>query len=187
MTKLIAAVLMSLTVFSLPVLAQSSQDRPDAKPEAETEPDMTMQRMARIVFALDDKAVARGNAIEFSISDTPVLIIADPVADRMRAMVLIRSAEGLGNEDMLRMMQANFDTALDARYAVAKGRLWGVFIHPLSPLRKDQLLSGLAQTVAVAQTYGTVYSGGALTFGGGDSNEIYRELFEELQKKGEEI
>lgn len=185
MPKLITAFLLAVCVLTGPVIAQTTSPDPEAAPERE--PEMTMQRMARIVFALDDEAVARGNAIEFSIADTPVLIIADPIADRMRAMVLIRSADGLGPEEMLRMMQANFDTALDARYAVAKGRLWGVFIHPLSPLRKDQLLSGLAQTVAVAQTYGTVYSGGALTFGGGDSNEIYRELFEELKKKGEEI
>ncbi len=31
-------------------------------------------------------------------------------------------------------MQANFDTALDARYAIAKGALWSTFIHPLSDL-----------------------------------------------------
>ena len=105
----------------------------------------------------------------------------------MRAMVPIRAADGLDPEELMRLMQANFDTALDARYAVARGRLWGVFIHPLSPLQKTQFLSGLAQTVSVAQTYGTAYSGGALSYGGGDSHGIYRELLEELQKKGEEI
>jgi hypothetical protein len=84
-------------------------------------------------------------------------------------------------------MQANFDTALDARYAVAQGRLWGVFLHPLSPLERDQLLSGLAQTVNVALTYGESYSGGASVFGGGDSNQIYRDLLEDLQKRGQEL
>ena len=87
----------------------------------------------------------------------------------------------------MRMMQANFDAALDARYAVANGRLWGVFIHPLSPLEKDQFLSGLVQTITVAKTYGTGYTGGAAVFGGGDSNGIYQNLFEELRKKGEAL
>jgi hypothetical protein len=87
----------------------------------------------------------------------------------------------------MRLMQANFDSALDARYAVANGRLWGVFIHPLSPLEKNQFLSGLVQTVTVARTYGTGYTSGGAVFGGGDSNEIYRKLFEELQKKGEAL
>ena len=116
-----------------------------------------------------------------------MIVIADPVADRMRAMVPIRTAEGLDAEELMRLMQANFDSALDARYAVAQGRLWGIFIHPLSSLQKDQLISALVQTINVARTYGQSYSGGALTFGGGDSNGIYRELFEELQKRGEAL
>ena len=158
-----------------------------AQAQVESEPAMTMERLGRIVIALDPDAAVQGNSVQLTISDVPVLIVADPGADRMRAMVPIRSAEGLQNDELLRLMQANFDTALDARYAVARGRLWGVFIHPLSPLEKDQLLSGLAQTVGVALTYGTAYSGGALHYGGGDSNDIYRELLEELRKKGEEI
>lgn len=168
-----------LAIALLTALPLSAQETP--------EPPMTMPRLGAIVRALDPEAQARGNMVQFTLADVPVLIVADPAADRMRAMVPIRAADGLEAEELMRLMQANFDTALDARYAVAQGRLWGVFIHPLSPLQKDQLLSGLAQTVGVALSYGTSYSGGALTFGGGDSNRIYRELLEELRRKGEEI
>ena len=125
--------------------------------------------------------------MEFTLDDVPVIIITDPTADRMRAMVPIRSADGIEPEELMRLMQANFDSALDARYAVAQGRLWGVFIHPLSPLERDQFLSALVQTVTVARTYGGTYASGALTFGGGDSNQIYRELLEELRKRGQEL
>ena len=152
-----------------------------------SEPPMTMTRLAQIVIAIDPDARPVGNSIEFTIDDIPVIIIADPRADRMRAMVPIRSADGMTNGELMRLMQANFDTALDARYAVAQGRLWGVFIHPLSPLEKDQLLSALVQTVNVARTYGQTYSGGALHFGGGDTGDIYRELLEELLERGEEL
>jgi hypothetical protein len=85
------------------------------------------------------------------------------------------------------MMQANFDSALDARYAVAQGRLWAVFIHPLSPLERDQFISGIGQTVNVAQTYGSLYTGGAMQFGGGDSVPLQRQLIDRLLEKGEEI
>ena len=85
------------------------------------------------------------------------------------------------------MMQANFDTALDARYAVAQGRVWGIFIHPLGALERAEFLSGLAQTVNLARTYGTLYSGGAQVFGGGDSNGIYNELFGDLLNRGQDI
>ncbi|WP_291729786.1 hypothetical protein [Leisingera sp. F5] len=148
---------------------------------------MTYERLGRILFALDENAQPAGTGFQLSISGVPVLIVTDQAADRMRAMVPLRPAEGLTAEDMMRMMQANFDTALDARYAVAKGRLWAVFIHPLSPLEKDQLISSLGQTVNIARTYGTLYTGGALQFGGGDSPGIQRQLIEELLEKGEEI
>lgn len=153
----------------------------------EAEPPMTYERMGKIVFALDPQAQPRGPGFELTISDVPVLVITDVPADRMRAMVPIRGAADLTPEDLRRMMQANFDSALDARYAIANGTLWAVFIHPLSPLEKDQFISGLGQTVNIAKTYGTFYSGGAVQFGGGDSNDLQRALIEELLKKGEDI
>lgn len=176
---------------ALAPLAMAQED--DAPPPTETpterlgEAPMTMVRMAEIIRAIDPEAQTAGNAIQFTLDDIPLFVVADPGADRMRAMVPIRSADGLGPDELLRLMQANFDTALDARYAVAQGRLWGVFIHPLSPLEKDQLLSAFIQTINLARTYGQTYSGGALSYGGGDSNGIYRELLKELQDLGEDI
>ena len=148
---------------------------------------MTLARLASIVTAIDPDVIAQGPTLQFSIEGIPVMIVADAGANRMRAMVPIASAEGLGAQDLLRMMQANFDTALDARYAVANGRLWGVFIHPLGALEREQLISALVQTVNVARSYGQTYSSGAQVFGGGDSRGIYRDLFEELKKKGEAL
>ena len=105
----------------------------------------------------------------------------------MRAMSPIRPAAGLSQADLERMMQANFDSALDARYAIANGTLWSVFIHPLSPLERDEFISGLGQVANVAQSYGTLYSGGALQFGGGDSGGLQRQLLDELLKRGEDL
>lgn len=177
----------ALAVTLLASMAFAQQDTPSEAPVPAAEPSMTLLRMGQIIRAIDPEAVPSGNMIELTIDDIPVIVIADPVANRMRAMVPIRSAAGLTSQELMRLMQANFDTALDARYAVARGRLWGVFIHPLGPLEKDQLISALIQTVNVARTYGQTYSGGAQVFGGGDSNGIYQELFEELQQRGQEL
>ncbi|WP_187429416.1 hypothetical protein ROLI_031970 [Roseobacter fucihabitans] len=168
-----------LVGFATLSLAQEG-DAPDILPQGE--PPMTLQRLADIIRVIDADARAQGAAIEFTVQDIPIVVIADPRADRMRAMVPIRSAEDLEQADLLRMMQANFDSALDARYAVAKGRVWGVFIHPLSSLEQDQFLSAVAQIVNVTRTYGQSYSGGAQVFGGGDSNGIYQDLLEDLRK-----
>jgi hypothetical protein len=148
---------------------------------------MTPERLVDIILALDPDAAINANGIELTIEDIPVLVVMAPNADRMRAMVPIASVEDVTPEEMNRMMQANFDTALDARYAVAQGRVWGVFIHPLGALERAEFLSGLAQTVNLARTYGTLYSGGAQVFGGGDSNGIYDELFGDLLNRGQDI
>ena len=132
--------------------------------EPEQEPPMNLARLGEIVLALDPEAQSEGGQFRLTIEDVPVLIVTDPVADRMRAMVPIRRTDGMTSEDLMRVMQANFDTALDARYAVAHGQLWGTFIHPLSPLEKSQLISGLGQTVNIAKTYGSLFTGGAMSF-----------------------
>ncbi|MEM8786882.1 MAG: hypothetical protein AAGE76_01330 [Pseudomonadota bacterium] len=181
MIRVLTAVLI---LIAAPALAQSEAEPPAAPP---TEPPMTLSRMAEIIFAIDPEAQSAGNTFQMIIDDVPVLIVTDPLADRMRAMVPIRSTEGMTAEEVMRVLQANFDTALDARYAVARGRLWGTFIHPLSPLEKDQLISGLGQTVNIAKTYGSLYTGGALTFGDGDSAQLHRELIDDLLNKAEEI
>lgn len=169
------------------VLALLSLFLPATLSAQEAEPHMTLPRMAQIVLALDPEARVAGAGFEFVIDDIPVLIVTDVNANRMRAMVPIRSAEGMTPEEMQRVMQANFDSALDARYAVAQGRLWGVFIHPFRELERDQLISGLAQTVNVAKTYGTLYSSGAGQFGAGDSGNLQRELIEKLLERGQDI
>ena len=174
-------VLTLVLFFGLAGLAAAQDDKTLEGP-------MTMQRMADIIFAIDpDATISQGRTIELTIDDIPVMVVADPLANRMRAMVPIRSAEGMEASELLRVMQANFDTALDARYAVAQGRLWAAFIHPLAQLEKDQLLSALVQTINLARTYGAGYTGGAQHFGGGDSNGIYQGLLEELRKKGEPL
>ncbi len=177
---------LAFSLCMLPAVA-FAQDEPATPEVIPTEPAMTMPRMAEIIAVLDPEARFTRNGIEFSVDDVPVLVVMDVQADRMRAMVPIRSAEGMDADELMRVMQANFDSALDARYAIAGDRLWGVFIHPLSPLEKDQLISGIAQTVNIANSYGTLYSGGAAQFGAGDSEQLQRKLLERLLEKGQDI
>ena len=121
------------------------------------------------------------NQWSFQIQSVPVMILTDENADRMRIMAPIGDAAGLPDGLAVRMLQANFDAVLDARYAIGRGQVWSTFIHPLSPLDEDQLASGLAQTVTAALTFGTTFSGGAMVFGGGDSGAIYEELLKQLK------
>ncbi|MEM1385615.1 MAG: hypothetical protein AAGG06_18485 [Pseudomonadota bacterium] len=155
---------------------------------AQAEDAMTLDRLGEIITGIDPEAQAGGTAFQMTVEDVPIFVVTDPNQDRMRAMTPIRSADGLSEAELQRMMQANFDSALDARYAIAQGRLWSVFIHPLGALEKNQFLSGIGQVVNLAVTYGGLYTSGELTFGGGDSRELQRRaLIDELIQKGEDI
>jgi hypothetical protein len=172
---MLRALIIAATISATPVFAQ------------EAERHMTLERMGQIIKVLDKDVNITPSGFEFTISDVPVLIVADVRANRMRAMVPISSLESMTPAELERVMQANFDSALDARYAIAMGRLWGVFIHPLKELERDQLISGIAQTVNVAQTYGGLYTSGAVQFGAGDSSGLQAQLLEELLERGEDI
>ncbi len=184
MPRLFLSLALALSLVSVPVAAQTPGAEPPAVAGAGP---MTPDRLLAILLRLDPEAGPRAGGIGLTISDVPVIVFMDPTANRMRAVVPVASAEGLGEDDMRRVLQANFDTALDARYAIADGRLWSTYIHPLAELQPPQLISGLVQTVILAQTYGTAYASGSVAFGAGDSPERFRELMEELLERGEEL
>lgn len=177
----------ALLVIFCCALSAHAQDKNTAESiEQSLEKPMSLERMEAILLALDPDAQTNGSRFLLTIEDVQVMVITDVINDRMRAMAPIRSTEGISSSEMTRMMQANFDSALDSRYAIAQGTLWSTYIHPFAPLQKNQLISGIGQVVNLALSYGTVYSGGGLNFGAGDSDGINRKLIEELLEKGNE-
>lgn len=155
-------------------------------PGGKFEGTMTLLRIDEIVRRLDPETKApRPGSWQFTISERPVVIITDILNNRMRILSPITKVETLPEGAMERMMQANFDTALDARYAVARGVVWATFIHPLAALHDRQFISAIGQTVNLSLTFGKTFSSGEMSFRGGDSNDLLRKrLIEELQKKG---
>ncbi len=155
-------------------------------PSKTIEGKMTLARMNEIIRRLDPEAkVPQQGSWQFTISERPVVIVTDIRANRMRIISPITKVDSLPEGALQRMMQANFDTALDARYAIARGVVWATFIHPLAALHDRQFISAIGQTVNLSLTFGKTFSSGAMSFGGGDSRDIIRkQLIEELQKKG---
>lgn len=139
---------------------------------------MNNDRLETIIRKIDANAEGRSGFWRFSVAERQLLVITDETANRMRIISGVAEVKDIDAEGMTRMMQANFDSALDARYAVAKGVLWSAFLHPLSTLDERDFVSGVAQVVNLAATYGSTYSSGALTFGGGDSDGLIKELLE---------
>lgn len=147
---------------------------------------MTVDDLELTIAVLDENYERRGGMMQFRFADQNISIATDDQADRMRVMIPIGPANQLDEALLFRMMQANFDSALDARYAIAQGILWSTFIHPLSSLTEEDFLSGIGQTINTAASFGSSFSSGELVFGGGDSNSVrQRELIDELLEKGQ--
>ncbi len=190
--RVLAAALLAGLMSIPPAVAQANaQDaqtaaQPDApeaaQPAPKAEGPMTPDQLQAIARAIDPEATVFPSGVEMTILERPVSIIYDDRADRMRILTPVMPAENLPPALMKRMLQANFDAVLDARYAVAQGLVWSLFLHPLSPLDADQLISAIAQTVTAAETFGTSFTSGAMVFGGGDTAELHRQLHERLKQ-----
>ena len=152
---------------------------------AEVSPEITavLEAMDQVIKALDTKAERTGNSWQFTLQERTMLVVTDTTAGRMRIITPIALVEDLPEGAMERLMQANFDTALDARYAVAQGLVWGAFIHPLDSLTTRDFAAGILQTHAIGETFGTTFSSGVISYGGGDSSAIYEEQLKELLER----
>ena len=156
-----------------PVAMAQTQPGP-TPPEAVFEVPFTPAVLNSVLLEIDPEAqIADGSAL-LTFSDVPVTVMYDAGANRLRALVPIASAGGMTDGQMERLLQANFDTALDARYALAGGRVWSVYMHPMAELDRDQVISGIAQAVSLAQTYGTTFSSTEQMFMRGDSVDRLR-------------
>lgn len=150
----------------------------------QTQQGMNNAGLDTILKRLNPKTEGKDGFWQLEFEGYPVQVITDKKSNRMRIIIPITQSEQVDKKLMYRLMQANFDSALDARYAIAKDIMWSTFIHPLSQLDEEQFLSGFAQTVILAKTFGTTYSSGALVFRGGDSSAENQKLFEKILKKG---
>lgn len=164
----------------------SLDEEPAAPVEISPEVTAVLGQMDEVIKALDSKATRTGNSWQFTLEERVMLVVTDATAGRMRIITPIALIADLPEDAMQRLMQANFDTALDARYAVAQDLVWGAFLHPLDTLTQRDFASGILQTHSIGETFGTTFSSGAISYGGGDSGAIFeeqlKELLDELEK-----
>lgn len=160
-----------------------------ANEDEQTQPyAMNNDRMDEIIRRLDDKVQGKKGYWQFKIGTLVATVITDEKADRMRIIIPIIEADKLDKDYLYRLMQANFDSALDARYAIAKEILWSTYLHPLSILDDEQFITAIGQTVNLVSTFGSSYTSGLLSFRGGDSQAIQeKQLIQELLDKGRAI
>ena len=128
---------------------------------------MTLDTMDRVIRAMGANVERKGSAWGFEYLETPVVVITDPVANRMRVVAEVIDASKVTGEQWAAIMVANFHTALDARYAVSNGVVYSLFLYPLGSLTEGDLRSAVSQVVVLSKTFGTTYNSTGISFGGG--------------------
>lgn len=101
------------------------------------------------------------------IDGRDILVITDEHHNRMRIMSPVTSQDQLDAVELARLLEANFGSALDAKYALRDQTLWSVFTHPLGELSDEQFLDCVAQVANLANNFGRSYASSNLIFGGG--------------------
>lgn len=126
---------------------------------------MTLEKMDRVIRAIGANVEQKGSAWGFEYLETPVVVITDPVANRMRVVAEVIDASEVTGEQWAAIMVANFHTALDARYAVSNGVVYTLFLHPLGSLTEGDLRSAVSQVVVLSKTFGSTYNSTGISFG----------------------
>lgn len=159
-------VLVSLIATAL-VACASSPD--EAEDEAMLAGAMTRPHMEKLLRSIDENARGIPGMVEFRYEGVEMTCISDIEFGRMRIVTPIIRVEELSGEQVASILEANFHTALDARYATSQGVLYAAYIHPLAPLTERELAAAVRQVATLARTFGTAYTSGELAFGGGEA------------------
>ena len=111
----------------------------------------------------------QNNMVEYELDGVHIYLITDESSNRMRLMAGIVEQSKIEADEMILLMQANFDKALDAKYALSRGVLWSVFAHPLKELEKEQVIDALYQVKNLVNNYGSTYTSTDFVFNTGEN------------------
>jgi len=125
---------------------------------------MDNEKLGKILYVLADSIQGRPGNWQFMIKNRSFICITDPNHNRMRIISPIIEQYKLSHPDLVKVLTANFHTALDVKYALSDDILWSVFIHPFKELSKSQVIDAVEQVFAANITYGTTFSSTNLVF-----------------------
>lgn len=126
---------------------------------------MTLEELQQVLSAVADEVEGEDGRWQLRMGQVALACMTDLRFDRMRIIAPIAEIDEVTDELRDACLEANFHTALDARYATSDGVLYAAFIHPLSPLEPEQIESAVHQVANLVETFGTSFSSGTLVFG----------------------
>ncbi len=145
---------------------------------------MTTQAMAKLLDSYLTDLEGQPGFWRGARNEVPVFVFSDDEHDRMRIMSPIGVIEELDADLLHVLLQANYDRALDARYAMRGNELWAVVVHPLATLATDDLPSLFDQVVMLAKNTGTTFASTELVFRSFPEQDFAIETEEESDENG---
>ena len=125
---------------------------------------MTNKELDEIIKNIATVIRGRYGNWEFEIDATQFICLTDEHHNRMRIISPITETSKITSEQIFKCMEANFQTALDIKYAISKDILWSALIHPLKELSQKQVIDAISQVYSSVKTFGTSYSSSNLIF-----------------------
>ena len=132
---------------------------------------MTHSTLGRLLERLLEEMEGSDGFWHGQRDDVTVYVVSDLEHDRMRIMAPIGELRVNDAGFLSILLQANFDRALDAKYALRKKELWSVFMHPLSTVVPDDLGLYIDQVVRLVKNTGSTYASSDLVFGAGQADD----------------
>ena len=127
---------------------------------------MDNQKMGEIIKENAFEIEGEPGAWQLIYQERILLILTDETNNRMRIFTPVVDEENIDEEEMRKMLMANFHSALDAKYSLYNGFVISTFTHPLQELTATQFIDAMDQVVRLADTFGSTYSSTELIFGG---------------------
>lgn len=133
-----------------------------------TVPAFSQSDLIGVLESLDPEARDGPGGFELTFAGVRMACISDPRFGRMRIIAPIVALAEVTATQHARILEANFHSALDARYATSQGVLYAAFIHPLPPLSEGEVRSAVRQVASLVLTFGSTYSSGELVYQGSE-------------------
>ena len=125
---------------------------------------MCEDKLDELIRQITSDVVGQIGNWQFLIKRRDILVITSVEHNRMRIMSRVTSQDQLSADELARLLEANYASALDAKYALRDQTLWAVFTHPLAELTEEQFLDCVAQVANLANNFGRSYASGNLSF-----------------------
>ena len=130
---------------------------------------MNNRLLDELIREVGDNVDGQPGYWQFEFIGRQLVCITDEHFNRMRVMTPVANEESLSDATVRKILAANFDRALDAKYATSQDLLWAIFMHPLRELTPRQISDAFQQVQTLADNFGTSYSSCGLYFGGADT------------------